>query len=72
MYSNDKKCAPNKKYIDGSCFTIDSLKIIAEEYNKINNVKTIEDYIDINSGIFIVKNSQYSIDFLTKWGYDDP
>ena len=49
MYSNDKKCAPNKKYIDGSCFTIDSLKIIAEEYNKINNVKTIEDYIDINN-----------------------
>jgi len=25
---------------------------------------------NINSGIFIVKNSQYSKDFLTKWAYD--
>jgi hypothetical protein len=26
---------------------------------------------NINTGIFIVKNSQYSIDFLTKWAYDE-
>jgi hypothetical protein len=26
---------------------------------------------NINTGFFIVKNSQYSIDFLTKWAYDD-
>ena len=26
---------------------------------------------NINSGFFIVKNSQYSIDFLTKWAYDE-
>ena len=27
--------------------------------------------IGINSGVFIVKNSQYCIDFLKKWGYDE-
>ena len=27
------KCAPGKKYTEGSCFTIDNLKKIAEEYN---------------------------------------
>ena len=26
---------------------------------------------NINTGFFIVKNSQYSIDFLTKWAYDE-
>jgi hypothetical protein len=26
---------------------------------------------NINTGIIIVKNSQYSIDFLTKWAYDE-
>jgi len=26
---------------------------------------------NINTGVFIVKNSHYSIDFLTKWGYDE-
>ena len=26
---------------------------------------------NINTGIFIVKSSQYSIDFLTKWAYDE-
>ena len=25
----------------------------------------------INTGCYIVKNTQYSIDFLTKWGYDE-
>tara|TARA_B110000483_G_C18117465_1_gene512196 strand:- start:134 stop:799 length:666 start_codon:yes stop_codon:yes gene_type:complete len=25
----------------------------------------------VNTGVFIVKNTQYSVDFLTKWGYDD-
>jgi hypothetical protein len=33
------KCAPTKKYTDGSCFTIESLKLIAENYNKINKDK---------------------------------
>ena len=38
----DKKCAPDKKFNEGSCFTIDSLKLIATEYNKINNKNLIK------------------------------
>ena len=38
------KCAPSKKYKDGSCFTLESLKIIAENYNKKNK----NNKIDIN------------------------
>jgi len=30
----DEKCAPSKKFKDGSCFTLKSLQIIAENYNK--------------------------------------
>lgn len=30
------KCAPGKKFTEGTCFTLDSLKKIAEEYNKQN------------------------------------
>ena len=54
-------------------------------YNHANNITTIIDNYsnynfifsndignnNINSGFFIVKNTQYSIDFLTKWGYDN-
>jgi hypothetical protein len=32
----DMKCAPSKKYTNGSCFTLDSLKKIADSYNKRN------------------------------------
>lgn len=39
----EKKCAPSKKYIDGSCFTLESLREIAESYNKRNEQK-----IDLN------------------------
>lgn len=39
----DKKCAPSKKYKDGSCFTIEALREIASNYNKKN-----ENKIDIN------------------------
>jgi hypothetical protein len=39
----DNKCAPSKKYINGSCFTLNSLKKIALNYNKKNN-----DNIDVN------------------------
>lgn len=42
MNSIDKKCAPNKKFIDGSCFSIESLKLIATEYNKINTQNLIK------------------------------
>jgi len=30
----DEKCAPSKKFKDGSCFTLKSLQLIAENYNK--------------------------------------
>jgi len=30
----DEKCAPSKKFKDGSCFTLEALKKIAENYNK--------------------------------------
>lgn len=54
-------------------------------YNDANNiVDIINKHIDvnfifssdlgnknINTGFFIVKNTQYSIDFLTKWAYDE-
>jgi hypothetical protein len=39
----DTKCAPSKKYNDGSCFTIEALQEIASNYNKKN-----ENKIDIN------------------------
>jgi len=30
----DQKCAPSKKYSDGSCFTVESLKDMAKAFNK--------------------------------------
>ena len=35
----DMKCAPSKKYSDGSCFTLDILKKIASNYNSKNSNK---------------------------------
>ncbi len=35
----DKRCAPSKKYENNSCFSLESLKTIASEYNKHNNDK---------------------------------
>ena len=35
----DKKCAPSKKYTNGSCFSTQSLKNIATNYNKRNKNK---------------------------------
>jgi hypothetical protein len=37
----DMKCAPSKKYTDGSCFSVDTLKTIAENFNKKNKNKII-------------------------------
>ncbi len=37
----NKKCAPNKKYKDGSCFTMESLEKITEAYNKKCNDKIL-------------------------------
>ena len=39
---NQTKCAPTKKYKDGSCFTLESLQNIAISYNKRNPKKKIE------------------------------
>lgn len=49
MNLKDNKCAPNKKYIDGSCFTLKSLKLIANKYNnKYNNkIKITNNKIDL-------------------------
>ena len=56
-----------------SHFYIDSKNII--DFINVNNKYNFifsNDFVEgINAGIFIVKNSQYSIDFLKKWGYDD-
>ena len=41
MNSSDKKCAPAKNFNDGSCFSIESLKKIATEYNKVNKTNLI-------------------------------
>jgi hypothetical protein len=38
----DTKCAPSKKYTDGSCFTIDVLKKIALNYNNKNTKNKID------------------------------
>ena len=35
----DMKCAPSKKYSNGSCFSVETLKSIAENYNKKNSNK---------------------------------
>lgn len=35
----DERCAPSKKFKDGSCFSLKSLKLIAENYNKSNSDK---------------------------------
>jgi len=38
----DKKCAPSKKYTDGSCFTLDALHDIARKYNEKNKQNKID------------------------------
>jgi hypothetical protein len=38
----DEKCAPSKKYTDGSCFTLEALRKIAQRYNKRNPTNKID------------------------------
>jgi hypothetical protein len=62
-------------WIDADAFFyIDSTNIV-DIINNNSNVNFIFStdigYNNVNTGIFIVKNSQYSIDFLTKWAYDE-
>jgi hypothetical protein len=52
----DTKCAPSKVYKDGSCFTLKSLKKIAESYNLKNP----------NSKISITDNKEKLVDELEK------
>lgn len=42
MHENENtRCAPSKKFEDGSCFTLDSLKFIATKYNESNTTNKI-------------------------------
>jgi len=62
-------------WIDADAFFYNDANNIVDIIN--NNINT--NFIfsrdlgnkNINTGVFIVKNSQYSIDFLTKWAYDE-
>ena len=38
MVKDDEKCAPTKKYNEGSCFTLDQLKKMAKSYNNFIEV----------------------------------
>jgi len=62
-------------WIDADAFFYNDANNIIDVINKNTNVNFIFSKDignnNINSGIFIVKNSQYSIDFLTKWAYDE-
>ena len=53
-------------------FYIDSKNIeeLINENSKYNLIFSQDISVAINTGCFIVKNTQYSIDFLKKWGYD--
>ena len=51
MNSEDKKCAPNKSYTNGSCFTLEQLKTMASSFNKFiekNQIKGNKINIDNN------------------------
>jgi hypothetical protein len=54
-------------------FYIDSKNIVdfINHYNSYNIIFSKDINVAINTGVFIVKNTKYSIDFLTKWGYDN-
>ena len=42
MQSNTDKCAPDKDFTDGSCFSLESLKLIAKKYNETNKTNQIK------------------------------
>lgn len=62
-------------WIDADAFFYNNADSIVNLINNNSNVNFIFSQDvgnnNINSGVFIVKNSQYSIDFLTKWAYDE-
>ena len=62
-------------WIDADAFFYNDAKNIVDIINDNRNVNFIFSNDignnSINTGVFIVKNSQYSIDFLTRWGNDE-
>lgn len=62
-------------WIDADAFFYKNANNILDIINENKDVNFIFSNdignLNINTGIFIVKNSQYSIDFLTKWAYDE-
>jgi len=72
---NNSDCYDYLVWIDADAFFYDNAKDIREIINEYPS----KDFIfskDIsnsnpNTGIFIVKNTHYSIDFLKKWAYDE-
>jgi hypothetical protein len=62
-------------WIDADAFFYNDANNIIDIINKNININFIfsnDIYpTNVNTGLFIVKNSQYSIDFLTKWAYDE-
>jgi hypothetical protein len=62
-------------WIDADAFFYNDANNIIDIINNNSNVNFIFsndiNNNNINTGIMIVKNSQYSIDFLTKWAYNE-
>jgi len=62
-------------WIDADAFFYNDANNIVDIINSNNDVNFIFsndiNNTNINTGIFIVKNSNYSINFLTKWAYDE-
>ena len=54
-------------------FYLDSQTIVdfIEKYNEYNFIFSKDFHVRVNTGVFIVKNTKYTVDFLTKWSYDD-
>lgn len=46
--NNDMKCAPSKKFEDGSCLTLDLLVLVAKAYNMYNNENQIKLETNLN------------------------
>lgn len=55
-----KKCAPSKKYEEGSCFTFEALIKIAKEYNKYNKDKIILDDIKSKKELLTILKNKIS------------
>lgn len=62
-------------WIDADAFFYNDANNIVDIIHENENVNFIFSNdignANINSGVFIVKSTQYSIDFLTKWAYDE-